>query len=222
MEKLKCSNCSKDKTLDSFYKNKDKYSSMCIKCMNEYHNSSKNYKRTTLINEKLCPGCKIIKPIDNFSSNKMNLNGLQTYCKKCAKEKIIDKNIKLSVFEKFVPHLFKQCKTNADTREIKFEITEKDIYDLYEKQNGKCAYTNLELKFIINDPHSMSIDRINSDKDYTIDNIQLVCSIINKMKWTLKHEDFINLAKAVTKRKKEKENKEKENQEKENQEKIKN
>jgi hypothetical protein len=45
----------------------------------------------------------------------------------------------------------------------------------------------------LNRIYNVSVDRIDSKKSYSNDNIQLVCSIINTMKWDLDQEDFINL-----------------------------
>ena len=44
---------------------------------------------------------------------------------------------------------------------------------------------------------NISVDRIDSQKDYTIDNIQLVCQIYNYMKWDLKQDDFVKYCKHV-------------------------
>lgn len=57
---------------------------------------------------------------------------------------------------------------------------------MYYKQEGKCALSGEILtKIALEDKginkYNVSIDRINSSKDYTKDNIQLVGAIINIM-----------------------------------------
>ena len=79
---------------------------------------------------------------------------------------------------------------------------EKLIYELYKKQNGKCAYTGKQLTAIryavrgnqhIINKWNVSIDRIDSNKGYTKDNIQLVCAIVNRMKTDLSDTEFLTL-----------------------------
>ena len=58
----------------------------------------------------------------------------------------------------------------------------------------KCSYTGLPLKF--NSKTTMSdgtasIDRIDSSKDYTIDNIQWVHKKVNTIKMNLSENDFL-------------------------------
>lgn len=79
------------------------------------------------------------------------------------------------------------------------EITVKDIEELYEEQDGKCALSGQELSFTYTDNNIISIDRIDSDKGYTKDNIQLTTFIVNQAKSNLFLEEFqemcINVAK---------------------------
>ncbi len=44
---------------------------------------------------------------------------------------------------------------------------------------------------------NISVDRIDSNKGYTVDNIQLVCAIINRMKMNLSNDEFISLCDAL-------------------------
>lgn len=44
---------------------------------------------------------------------------------------------------------------------------------------------------------NMSVDRIDSNKNYTKDNIQLVCAMANRMKMDLSNEDFIEWSREV-------------------------
>ncbi len=94
--------------------------------------------------------------------------------------------------------------TNAKSRNLKVEITSKDIEIQYLKQQGKCALTGV----LITLPktreeyrkyeHTSSVDRINSDLDYTLDNIQILHKDINNMKWDHSQNYFIDLCKTIT------------------------
>ena len=72
-----------------------------------------------------------------------------------------------------------------------FDLTIDQIIDLYYKQNGLCARTGIPMTWVKRKngknqnpckPTSLSIDRIDSSKHYTIDNVQLVIYLYNTMK----------------------------------------
>ena len=82
-----------------------------------------------------------------------------------------------------------------------FNITFDDILEIYNKQNGLCVYTKETLTYVLGEGNvntNMSLDRIDSNKGYTKDNIQLTLRIINTMKTNLKETDFLNFCKLVT------------------------
>lgn len=73
---------------------------------------------------------------------------------------------------------------------------------MYIKQNKKCALSGEDLYFgriRYRTETNASIDRIDSRKDYTIDNIQLVTKNINIMKQTMTQEEFIKNCRLVIK-----------------------
>lgn len=88
-------------------------------------------------------------------------------------------------------------------RELTFNISIEDAWELYLAQNKKCAISGLDIWFRNTDTqkHSTtaSLDRINSDKGYTKDNVQWVHKDINRMKNSFNQEYFINLCKIITK-----------------------
>lgn len=87
----------------------------------------------------------------------------------------------------------------------KLDITIEDIWELFIKQNRKCALSGLELTFPIKNNNvelkksTASLDRIDSSKGYTKDNIQWVHKNINIMKNVYSQEYFIEMCKLVTK-----------------------
>lgn len=107
----------------------------------------------------------------------------------------------------------KKVKTEADYdqefAEVKRKYNNMQEYDkelskitreLWCKQNGLCAISNLPMTYIFNNgriPTNVSVDRIDSKKGYTRDNVQLVCMAINQMKSDLDNNTFYNLCKAV-------------------------
>jgi uncharacterized protein with von Willebrand factor type A (vWA) domain len=86
-----------------------------------------------------------------------------------------------------------RLKRGAEQRNLCFEITLEDIQNALEKQNHKCALTGWDVTFGVN----ASVDRIDSTKGYTVDNIQIVDKRINIMKRDFNEKFFINACKAV-------------------------
>lgn len=79
-------------------------------------------------------------------------------------------------------------------------MTVQDAWKLFEKQNRKCALTGEELTFSKKNNEydgTASLDRIDSSKGYTLDNVQWVHKKINMMKWDLKQDEFISWCKKV-------------------------
>ncbi len=68
--------------------------------------------------------------------------------------------------------IIKRC-----TNQKKFNI--KDLYNLYIKQNKKCAITKLDISF---KDKTASLDRIDSSKEYTLSNVHWVHKDVNIMK----------------------------------------
>ena len=119
----------------------------------------------------------------------------RTYCNN--KEKIKIKNKKrytnLSLDEKFT----QLVNTASKRKNIKCFVTVAHLYDVWQKQEGLCAYIKLPLTSEAHKFNTVSLDRIDSNKDYTVDNIQLVCVPINRMKLDYSEEQFINLCSLV-------------------------
>jgi hypothetical protein len=90
------------------------------------------------------------------------------------------------------------ARAGAWRRGIEFDIVTKDIHDLLELQENRCYYTGW--KFVnacgmgnvgASNKYGFSIDRLDSAKGYTRDNIVLCFNIINTSKGRLSAEEFI-------------------------------
>lgn len=94
---------------------------------------------------------------------------------------------------------FKSIQKGAKKRNLYFNITIEQIWDLFLKQNRKCALTNRELGFDCNAKYKASLDRIDSNKGYTIDNVWWLHSKVNTIKWDLDINDFFEICSEVVK-----------------------
>lgn len=174
---------------------------------------------------KTCSCCKVKKPLVEFGkSGKISGSGYKSVCKICLaeklrmwrlinpekakeqnriwtnnnKDKISDKNKKrytnLTLDQKFA----QLVKTASDRKRIKCFITVEHLHDVWQRQEGLCAYTKLPLSSEAHQLNTVSLDRIDSDKDYTANNIQLVCVPVNRMKLDYSEDQFIHLCKLVS------------------------
>lgn len=113
-------------------------------------------------------------------------------------------------YKKISGRLFTQIKRSAGIRNIDFNITIEYIYDLYEKQGAICALSGLNLSLPCSDEHyvtgnyTASLDRIDSNKGYTKDNIQWVHKWINRMKQNLQENEFLYLCSCIVENNKDK------------------
>ena len=155
---------------------------------------------------KRCGLCREMKSLTLFHHNKNQSDGYQTRCIECSKKyvneninkirntrknyrkshyDIIRKNIKR--YERTLKGKLMQWKTGAKKRNISFEITLSDL----EKIPMICYYTGVPLTLERNEWYSISLDRLDSSKGYTKENIVFCCGFINRMKNNLTYGQFI-------------------------------
>lgn len=90
-----------------------------------------------------------------------------------------------------------RIKRDAARRQIRFSITPTDMWEQFILQEGKCAITGKEIvlpKDRIAErsyDYTASLDRKNSDLPYMASNIQWVHKVVNRMKWDLPQNEFI-------------------------------
>jgi len=85
----------------------------------------------------------------------------------------------------------------AKSREIIFKLTIEKAWKLYIKQKRRCALSGRNIGFEYSKSNTASLDRIDSTKGYTINNIQWVHRDLNFSKQSLSNEEFINLCREV-------------------------
>jgi hypothetical protein len=97
---------------------------------------------------------------------------------------------------------WESIKKQAEERNIDFNITKQEAWDIFLEQDGKCKLTGIDL--YINPKYSelnkitASLDRIDSFKGYSKENCQWVHKIINVSKSKLNNEEYISLCYAVS------------------------
>lgn len=99
--------------------------------------------------------------------------------------------------------LWGTIKRRAEKRDYKIDISIKYVWELYQKQKGKCALSDVPIIFGIanhkNSCTTASLDRIDNTKGYIKNNVQWVHKSINIMKNVLPNNIFIGLCSQVDK-----------------------
>ena len=86
----------------------------------------------------------------------------------------------------------------ARERNLEFSITIKQAWDMFQKQNGKCALSGLPIEIKRCSVHTASLDRIDSSAGYTLDNIQWVHKDVQKLKNNFPEERLFFLCEKIT------------------------
>ena len=140
--------------------------------------------------EKRCGGaCQQWLPLTRFNANSKAWDGVASLCRSCAGE------ANKARYEKYQKNdslgaIFKTFQRSAAPRGWAFELTHADLEELWEKQGGLCAYTGRPMSFNVNDPSKMSLDRIDSTRGYTRENVVLCTTRVNLMKRDMSLGDF--------------------------------
>ena len=148
---------------------------------------------------KYCKSCGEDKPIIDFSRNSSSKDGLQRVCKICDNAR---QNARRSInrehtnaqgreyqakrrknFTYRVQMLVTASKQRASNKNREHSITVQDVLDIY-PPDGRCPVFGFKLEF--NNAGfretSPSIDRIDSSRGYTKDNIQVISWKANRIK----------------------------------------
>jgi len=150
----------------------------------------------------------------------MNESKFVKYCQICGKEQVYSSNkdlnraiknnslcrscnnkaraLTLKKYKEIPVSWFDEKKRGAEKRGKVFEFDIKYIWEVYIRQNRKCALSGLPLDFDKDTENGMvSLDRINNNKGYIKRNIQLVHKDVNFMKYVYEQKYFINMCKLV-------------------------
>jgi hypothetical protein len=92
--------------------------------------------------------------------------------------------------------IISNCKIRARSKGQKCDITEEFLEQLRIRQNNKCVYSGIEFSEEMKHD-KISIDRIDSNKGYTKDNVQLVTKAVNYMKQEYSEAMFLHLCRKI-------------------------
>jgi hypothetical protein len=165
----------------------------CVSCKKD------RYEKTNFDLEKFYLG-QLCTKNHNWDRTKRSLRRKSTG--KCL---VCERNSSRYKTRSVVREMLKSARRRSRKEGWEIDINEDFIKSLNERQEGRCIYTNAVLEWdrIPNQgriDNRASIDRIDSKKGYTTDNVQLVTDRINWAKGDLAHSKFLELCKTVTER----------------------
>lgn len=101
---------------------------------------------------------------------------------------------------------FNSIRDGAIKRDYEFLLSIEYVWKLFEKQNKKCALTDLDLELSgkqwqqKRNQQTASLDRIDNKKGYIEGNVQWVHKLVNKFKSDMKQEDLIYFSNLISKK----------------------
>lgn len=154
---------------------------------------------------RLCPRCQVSKPNRDFYTRKRNGESrhgrleCSSYCKECLRNYT---RKHLATVRGKLLQLLNSAKRSEIKRGISCSLSYEDLETLWNRQQGRCAVTNVPLTLEsggVNrrQPFTISLDRIDSDKGYDSDNIQFVAWAVNQAKGTGTMEELYSLCELI-------------------------
>jgi hypothetical protein len=176
METKKCKKCGLDKPKDEFFKsprNKDGCRSQCKICEN---------KQNKLREQTYREGGDYRK--DYFASD--GYKTIKQLYYENNTEKVLKSN---AAWRQTFKGRLLTYKRAANKRNIEWLLTDEEFKSFW---GQPCSYCG-------NDIETIGIDRVDNNEGYYLNNCTPCCSICNKMKLDLSHDDFINKIKQIIK-----------------------
>jgi hypothetical protein len=188
-ECFKCKKIKLGKFFYSVFERPDGLSCYCKACDRKYTRDrifkSKEFVYTddelqSII--KICNKCKKEKKLICFGRSGKRNDGVNTKCKECCNKETQkrrnSKGGKLSVY-----------KHGAKSRNIGWQLTDNEFFLFWQKP---CSYCGGSISTI-------GLDRADSSREYSLDNIKSCCTICNKMKLQLSEKEWISHMKKIIK-----------------------
>lgn len=146
---------------------------------------------------KHCTVCKEFKVLEDFTSNKSQNTGKMGYCKACNNSRNKKYRQDSENLERACKRVYGYLSRRVRDKGFDLDFQYNFLLELYQTQNGKCAYTNEPLEICAGKQNTLSVDRIDSSKGYIKSNVCLTTWRVNNCKQNLSLFDFVELCKKV-------------------------
>jgi len=149
---------------------------------------------------KKCFCCKTDKPYGLFFKHNQTLDGYHSWCKNCCTTGNIRSRAKQnSSIEGRAVIFLRNAKNAAVKRKQLFKLTVSDIVNFWNTQQAVCAYSGRQMTLEAGQLNTVSIERIDNNIGYTLENTILVCQAMNRMKSNFEFDEFYDLCRDVAK-----------------------
>jgi len=150
---------------------------------------------------KKCTKCGEVKPLDDFGNNPKGKNGKRSYCKKCGQLSAYNWHKKNPEKSKALRRrgycrniktmMINSARYRAARKGIEFSLT-KDDFEVPEY----CPILGIRLEIGVGtqQDNSPSLDRLDSTKGYTSDNVWVISGKANTMKANASVDELISFA----------------------------
>lgn len=144
----------------------------CLQCGNIVIKPIHYFNSPAHEGSQSCPNCRHETHVRLAHENAMKRHGVSTEEEYEQKVKLLER--------------FSQYKQGAKARNLEYHLTLEESENLF---LSNCAYCN--------QPMAFGIDRVDSTKHYTVDNVVPCCSMCNRMKNAYSQEAFLNKIKEI-------------------------
>lgn len=145
-----------------------------------------------------CRVCAQVKPRSEFSATDGG-KYIKHKCRSCVQD--ANRRVYSGTYQQYLMRLGYSLKYARKKQGYEWEIESEDLIDLWQKQKGRCALTNVIMTHHRdgsgNKAFNASIDRINPEVAYRKDNLQLVCYTVNIIKGSLSPDEFFFWIKSI-------------------------
>lgn len=144
--------------------------------------------------QRRCVNCNEIDIRDNGNGRRSGLR-----CLKCYSER---KKLRRRENGKPRKERWAELLRSARKRSSKHcDLTVEYLEELYNKQEGKCAYSGIQMEFAKwgsgRKHYSVSLDQIVPGGGYTRDNVALVCWVVNSGKSNMSLNEYVAVCKSI-------------------------
>lgn len=168
----------------------EKVELICKNCKDKYVKDAKEHKRTILRGYNTFCSKKCLSEFQRQNQNQYTEHLQAWYTSERNKEHLVklqkQSKEKYDETERGIRELLKRARNSAKKKSLDNTLTLDQIKQIWDNQRGVCQYTGWQLQFPIcklnKTPYTASLDRIDSDKGYVAENIQIISVMANYAK----------------------------------------
>ena len=98
------------------------------------------------------------------------------------------------------------ARSRSSKKSIPFDLTRGDIIAMFEKQGGRCYYSDVKMNIVksdassTHDPFKMTLDCVDPSLGYIKDNVVWCAYCVNALKLKMSKESMIGVCRAIVKK----------------------